>query len=133
MSLLSDAYEPFYFIEKRFVPDGAFGLKPTWTQGAEFLATANFPNSSLSKIADKLTEKTNCTITTSKAIKLDAMDVIQRKSDGTIFRILSSGKDSLFIISFCANLFVCFIAFVKNMQIHFKKVPKNMHYFCIFS
>ena len=94
MSLLSEAYEPFYFIEKRFVPDGAFGLKPTWTQGAEFLATANFPNSSLSKIADKLTEKTNCTITTSKAIKLDAMDVIQRKSDGTIFRILSSGKEN---------------------------------------
>lgn len=94
MSLLSEAYETFYFIEKKFVSDGAFGLKPTWTQGAEFMATANFPNSSLSKIADKITEKTNCTITTSKAIELEAMDVIQRKEDGTIFRILSSGKEN---------------------------------------
>lgn len=94
MSLLSDAYEPFYFIEKSFVPDGAGGLKPTWTRGAEFQATANFPNSTLSDIANKLTEKTNCTITTSRAITLDFMDVIQRKEDGMYFRILSNGKEN---------------------------------------
>lgn len=94
MSLLSNAYEPFYFIEKKFTPDGRGGLIPTWTQGAEFLATANFPNSTLADIADKMTERINCTITTSKAIELDAMDVIQRKEDGVIFRILSSGKEN---------------------------------------
>lgn len=92
MSLLSEAYEPFYFIEKKFTPDGAFGLKPTWTQGAEFQATASIPQSSLADIANKLTEKINCTITTSRNIELDAMDVIQRKEDGMVFRILSTGK-----------------------------------------
>lgn len=93
MSLLSDAYEPFYIIEKKFVPDGAGGLVPTWTQGAEFQATANFPNSSLSDIAEKLTEKVTCTVTTSRAITLDFMDVIQRKSDGLILRITSNGNE----------------------------------------
>lgn len=94
MSLLSDAYEPFYIIEKKFVPDGAGGLVPTWTQGAEFQATANFPNSSLSDIAEKLTEKVTCTVTTSRAITLDFMDVIQRKSDGLILRITSNGNEN---------------------------------------
>jgi hypothetical protein len=94
MTLLSAAYEPFYFIEKRFTPDGAGGMIPTWAKGAEFMATANFPNSSLSQIADKLTEKTNCTITTSRDITLDFMDVIQRKEDGVYFRILSNGKEN---------------------------------------
>ena len=94
MSLLSDSYEPFYFIEKKFVSDGAGGFIPTWTQGAEFMATANFPQSSLSDIANKLTERINCTITTSRAITLDFMDVIQRKEDGQCFRILSNGKEN---------------------------------------
>lgn len=92
MSLLSDSYEPFYFIEKKFAPDGAGGLIPTWTQGAEFQATANIPQSSIADIANKLTERINCTITTSRAIALESMDVIQRKEDGMIFRILSKGK-----------------------------------------
>lgn len=94
MSLLSDAFEPFYFIEKKFVSDGAGGLIPTWTRGEEFQATANFPNSSTAIIADKMTEKTNCTITTSRAITLDFMDVIQRKEDGQCFRILSNSKEN---------------------------------------
>lgn len=94
MSLLSDAYEPFYIIEKKFVPDGAGGLVPIWTQGAEFQATANFPNSSLSDIAEKLTEKVTCTVTTSRAITLDFMDVIQRKSDCLILRITSNGNEN---------------------------------------
>lgn len=94
MSLLSDAYEPFYIIEKKFVSDGAGGLIPTWTQGAEFQAIANVPQGSIADIANKLTEKINCTITTSRSIELDAMDVIQRKEDGMIFRILSSGRDN---------------------------------------
>jgi hypothetical protein len=94
MSLLSAAYEPFYFIIKRFVPDGESGFIPTWERGEQFMATANFPNSSLSEIAAKLTEKTTCTITTSRAVTLEAMDVIQRAEDGVYFRILSSGHEN---------------------------------------
>lgn len=94
MSLLTDAYETFVFIEKHFVSDGEGGGFPTWTEGAEFMATANFPNSSLAKIADTLSERENCTITTPRSVTLDYMDVIKRKSDGIYFRILSNGREN---------------------------------------
>lgn len=95
MSLLDSAYEPFVFVSKSFTPDGEGGMIPTWTDGTDtFQATADFPNSSLAKIADKLTEKVNCTITTPKTITLSYMDIIKRVSDGTYFRILSDGKNS---------------------------------------
>ena len=94
MSLLSEAYEPFVFVTKSFQPDGEGGMIPTWTDGKdEFSATADFATSSLSKIADKLTDKVNCTITTPKAITLEPMDVIKRLSDGQYFRITSDGKN----------------------------------------
>lgn len=94
MSLLSDAFEPFNFIEKKFAPDGEGGYTTVWTKGAEFQATADFANSNLQTIADALTERVNCTITTSKAITLEPMDVIQRQSDGTYFRIRSDGANT---------------------------------------
>lgn len=94
MSLLSEAYEPFNFIEKSPQPDGEGGYITVWTEGAEFQATADFSTSSLSNIADKLTERVNCVITTSKAITLEPMDVIKRQSDGTYFRILSDGANN---------------------------------------
>ena len=94
MSLLSAAYEPFVFMIKSFIPDGEGGMTPTWTEGEEFQATADFANSSLAQIADKLTEKVNCTITTSRSITLGYMDVIKRVSDGTYFRILSNGANT---------------------------------------
>lgn len=92
MSLLDNAYEPFVYVTKTLVPDGEGGMDPTWTDGKdEFQATADFPTSITATIADKLTERVNCTITTPKAITLSAMDVIKRVSDGTYFRILSDG------------------------------------------
>ena len=93
MSLLSEAYEPFVFVEKSRRPDGEGGYIVVWTDGAEFSATADFANSSLSKIADALTEKVNCIITTSKAVTLEPMDVVKRKSDGQYFRVTSDGKN----------------------------------------
>lgn len=94
MSLLDDAFEPFVFVTKTFVPDGEGGMISAWTDGKdEFMATADFSTSSLSKIADKLTEKVNCTITTRKAVTLEPMDVIKRVSDGQYFRITSDGKN----------------------------------------
>lgn len=94
MNLLTEAYETFYFIEKKYQPDGEGGYRPTWTKGVEFQATADFSSSNLQTIADALTERVNCTITTSKAVTLEPMDVIQRQSDGTYFRILSDGANA---------------------------------------
>lgn len=94
MSLLSAAYEPFVYVTKAFVSDGEGGGYFTWTDGTdEFPATADFANSNTAKIADALTERVNCTITTPRSITLDFMDVIKRVSDGQYFRILSDGKN----------------------------------------
>lgn len=93
MSLLEEAYEPFVFVEKHLVSDGEGGMIPTWTDGEGFKAVAILATSALSKIADKLTERTNCTISTKKSVTLEPMDVIKRLSDGQYFRITSDGKN----------------------------------------
>lgn len=93
MSLLESAYEPFIFINKTFVPDGEGAGHFSWTEGDEFMATADFATSSLARIADKLTENVSCTITTPKSMILEPMDVIKRKEDGQLFRITSDGKN----------------------------------------
>lgn len=94
MTLLSAAFEPFVFVEKKLVSDGEGGFETTWNDGTEFQATADFATSATATIADKLTERVNCTITTSKAITLEPMDVIKRISDGTFFRVLSDGANT---------------------------------------
>ena len=94
MSLLTEAFEPFVFVSKKLVSDGEGGMIPTWEEGKdEFLATADFATSTLSTIANKLTERVNCTITTTKSTTLEPMDVIKRKSDGQYFRITTDGKN----------------------------------------
>lgn len=94
MSLLSEAFEPFVFVTKSLIPDGEGGMVSVWTDGKdEFPAIANVPNSTMATVANALTERVNCTITTSRAITLEAMDVIKRLSDGRYFRITSSGTD----------------------------------------
>lgn len=93
MSLLESAYEPFIFINKTFIPDGEGAGHFTWVEGAEFMATADFAQSSLARIAEMLTESVSCTVTTPKSMVLEPMDVIKRKSDGQYFRITSDGKN----------------------------------------
>ena len=92
MSLLTESYETFNFINRTRIDDGYGGYKSTWTKGVEFMATADFPGSSTGLIADKLTERTNCTITTSRSVTLEAMEIVQRQSDGVYFRVLQSGS-----------------------------------------
>lgn len=92
MSLLTASFEPFIFMEKQRVQDDYGGYGLIWSEGAEFEATADFPQSTNSIIADKLTERVNCTITTTKAITLQAYEYVKRLSDGAYFRVLSDGS-----------------------------------------
>lgn len=95
MSLLTEAYEPFKFVNKTRISDGAGGFITTWTESEEtFDAAIDVPASTLATIANKMTERRNATLTTSKAITLDVMDVIRRVEDGQYFRVTSSGKDN---------------------------------------
>lgn len=94
MSLLSEAYEPFVFVEKTREPDGVGGYHTVWRDGAQFEAAIDLPANTLATIANKLTERKNATLTTSRAIVLEAMDVVKRVEDGQYFRCTSSGKDT---------------------------------------
>lgn len=94
MSLLSEAYETFLFVEKTREPDGVGGYTTVWKDGAEFEAAIDVPSNTLATIANKLTERRNATLTTSRAVTLDVMDVIKRVEDGQYFRCTSSGKDN---------------------------------------
>lgn len=93
MSLLDEKYEPFVRVKVVFSSDNEGGAKSVSTEGETFQAIADFSTSSLSKIADKLAERVSCTITTSKAVTLEPMEIVKRISDGQYFRITSDGKN----------------------------------------
>lgn len=85
--------EKFYFLDKTHISDGEGGFETSWVKGAEFEAVIDLPNTSTAKIADAVSDRQNCNITTSKTIMLEFGDVIVRKSDNQAFRILSNGQD----------------------------------------
>ncbi len=94
MSLLTESFETFNFIEKSPKPDGQGGFTMNWNEGAEFQAHARLDNSIQAKIAEKQGVTSLYTITTSKNVTLENNDVIKRKSDRKFFRITSNGDDN---------------------------------------
>ena len=93
MSLLSNAYEDVVLMEKRREPDGVGGFITNWVESIVFQAAITFDTSIESRIAEKQGVSSRYTVTTNKSAKLDYHDVIQRLSDGKIFRITSDGDD----------------------------------------
>ena len=93
MSLLQDAMESFVMMDKTSAPDGYGGMTWRWSEGAEFEAAIDLPDSDLSVIADKLTERRNCTVTTRRSVTLTMNDYIKRVRDGMFFHILQDGND----------------------------------------
>ena len=93
MSLLSDAMEPFVMMDKTSTSDGYGGISVKWKNGAEFEAAIDLPDSELAVIADKITERINCNVTTRRAVSLSMNDYIKRIRDGKFFHILQSGED----------------------------------------
>ncbi len=93
MSLLSESMETFYMLDKTTVDDGYGGFISTWSEGAQFKATAVFDTSIEARVAAVQGVTSLYNIITPKAITLDYHDVIKRKSDNRIFRITSDGTD----------------------------------------
>lgn len=93
MSLLSDAMESCVMLDKRTVPDGYGGYKPTYVDGAEFKAAIVFDTSIEARRADKEGVSSLYTVTTSRALTLEYHDVFRRTRDNKIFRVTSDGDD----------------------------------------
>lgn len=95
MSLLSQAFEPFYILDKTTAPDGYGGVITTWTDGAEFDAAAVLDASPEARVAEAQGIRPVYTITTHRSVILRFGDVVKRDRDDKTFRIKSDGDDKL--------------------------------------
>lgn len=93
MSLLTDSYEPFVMLDKQSVSDGMGGIKRTWVEGAQFDANANLDTSMQARIGAVQGVTGLYTITTTRAVSLQPLEVCKRLRDGKIFRVKSDGDD----------------------------------------
>lgn len=93
MSLLSEAMETCYMLDKTTEADGYGGYTSAYKQGAEFKAAITFDSSIEARRADKEGVTSLYTVTTSRALTLEYHDVFVRNSDKKIFRVTSDGDD----------------------------------------
>ena len=93
MSLISEAMEKSYIMDKTTTPDGYGGVKTTWKEGAEILVAYAMDTSTESRIASQQGVTNRFTLYTKKSVNLRFPDVIKRDSDGKYFRITSDGDD----------------------------------------
>ena len=93
MSLIAEAMEKSYIIDKTTTPDGYGGVKTSYTQGAEILVAYSMDSSTEARIAAQQGTNNRFTLYTKKSVILRFPDIVQRSSDGKYFRITSDGDD----------------------------------------
>lgn len=94
MSLIDSMMEDCVMIDKRTVPDGLGGFKPTWVDGAEFQAAIVKDSTLAARVAEKQGVTEIYTITVNRGLVLQYHDVFRRVSDGAVFRVTSNISDS---------------------------------------
>lgn len=93
MSLLSEAMETCYMLDRQTVADGYGGYRQQYTEGASFQAAIVFDTSIEARIAEKQGVTSRYTVTTPRTLTLEYHDVFRRGRDGKIFRVTSDGDD----------------------------------------
>ena len=93
MSLLSEAMETCFMLDKTTEADGYGGYKAVYKQGAEFMAAITFDSSIEARRADKEGVTSLYTVTTARSLTLEYHDAFVRVRDGKIFRVTSDGDD----------------------------------------
>lgn len=93
MSLVYEAMEKSYIIDKTTVLDGYGSVKTTYVQGAEIQVAYSFNTSTEARIAAQQGVNNRYTLYTKKSVILRFPDIVQRASDGKYFRITSDGDD----------------------------------------
>lgn len=94
MSLVENAMEKSYIMDKTTTLDDYGSVKTVWKEGAEIMAAYSFNTSIEARIASQQGVNNRYTIMTKKAVVLQYQDVVKRSSDGKYFRITSDGKDN---------------------------------------
>lgn len=94
MSLVDNAMEKSYIMDKTTSPDGRGGVITTYKEGAEIKVAYSFDTSTQARIAEQAGTENRFILTTKKAINLQYHDVVKRDRDGKIFRVTSDGDDN---------------------------------------
>lgn len=93
MSLLSEAMETCYMLDRRTVPDGYGGYRQKYVEGASFMAAIVFDTSIEARVAERQGVTSRYTVTTPRTLTLEYHDVFRRGRDDKIFRVTSDGDD----------------------------------------
>ena len=94
MSLVDNAMEKSYIMDKTTSPDGRGGVITTYKEGAEIKVAYSFDTSTQARIAEQAGTENRFILTTKKAINLQYHDVVKRDRDDKIFRVTSDGDDN---------------------------------------
>ena len=93
--ILDEYKEDFAFMDKTHVRDAEGNTIVSWTQAeATFKAALRFDNSVQAKRAQAEGVQDLYTIITGREVDLEFNDVVKRISDGTTYRVTTSGKDN---------------------------------------
>lgn len=94
MSLVDNAMEKTYIMDKTTAPDGRGGVITTYKEGAEIKVAYSFDTSVEARVAEKAGTNNRFTLTTKKSVNLQYHDIVKRDRDGKIFRVTSDGDDN---------------------------------------
>lgn len=94
MSLVNNAMEKSYIIDKTTYLDEYGSVKTAYTQGAEIAIAYSFDASTAARIAAQEGVKNRYTLTTKRSIILRYPDIVKRAQDGKYFRVTSDGDDN---------------------------------------
>lgn len=95
MSLLDEAMEKSYIMDKTTAPDGRGGVITVYVPGAEIKVAYSFDTSAQARIAAQEGVTNRYTLATKKTVNLQYHDVVKRARDNKIFRITSDGDDNM--------------------------------------
>lgn len=94
MSLIENAMEGFHMIDKVTSLDEYGGIKTEYKEGASIMVAPAFDSSTTARIAQAEGVNVRYSFYTKKNLNLKFPDIIERDSDGQIFRITSDGTDN---------------------------------------
>ena len=94
MSLVDNAMEKSYIIDKTTVLDEYGSVKTVYKQGAEIAVAYSFDGSTAARIAAQEGVKNRHTLTTRRSVVLRFPDIVKRARDGKYFRVTSDGDDN---------------------------------------
>ena len=94
MSLVENAMEKSYIIDKVTELDEYGSVITTYKDGAEIAVAYSFDTSTQARIAQQEGITNRYTLTTKKNIVLNFPDIIRRVSDNRYFKVTSKGTDN---------------------------------------